>query len=165
MRSPKALVCGLALLGFTPFSAGAGPRRVTVRPARSAPVWFYRAPAHRGHSIRGKYLGGVAIREGWRIEPRYLPAGLPRLRTPEDPAVVDARVVDFLRQRIDEGSVDARYDLAVRHLEGRGVEQSQPAALTLLRQAAARGHRPAATLLRTLAGAYPELPNGTDVGS
>lgn len=63
-----------------------------------------------------------------------------RKRPKEDPAVVDARVVQFLKERIADGSVDARYDLGVRYLEGRGVEKDQATARRLLTEAAERGH-------------------------
>jgi TPR repeat protein len=82
-----------------------------------------------------------------------------RARPKEDPAVIDARVVDFLKERISKGSIDARYDLAVRHIEGRGVPKDAIAAGKLLAEAAEKGHEPSRRLLKEL-GADPPRPSG-----
>lgn len=52
----------------------------------------------------------------------------------------EARVVAFLEQRIADGSIDARYDLGLRKLQGRGVETNSVAGRKLITEAAQLGH-------------------------
>jgi TPR repeat protein len=81
-----------------------------------------------------------------------------RARPKEDPAKVDKRVAEFLQERINHGSVDARYDLAKRYLDGRGVEIDENRARTLLNEAAAQGHADAGKLLAQLDAPRVEAP-------
>lgn len=60
---------------------------------------------------------------------------------------VDERVVKFLRQRMEDGSVDAPYELAQRHESGKGVPVDPTEARRLYGVAAARGNRDAARWL------------------
>ena len=71
-------------------------------------------------------------------------------RPKEDPKVVEARVVKFLQERVEQGSLDARYDLAERHLQGQGVTQDQARAMRLLQEASVEGHEPSKRLLKQL---------------
>lgn len=71
-------------------------------------------------------------------------------RPKEDPSAIDARTVKFLQERIEQGSLDARYDLAQRHLEGRGVKQDRAEACRLLQEAAEQDHEPSKKLLKQL---------------
>ena len=59
----------------------------------------------------------------------------------------EARVVAFLEQRIADGSIDARYDLGLRKLTGRGVETNSVAGRQLMTEAAALGHSEASQWL------------------
>lgn len=55
-------------------------------------------------------------------------------------ADADKRVVDFLQQRVKDGSADAAYDLGVRNLEGRGVKADAKEGRRLVELAAERGN-------------------------
>lgn len=70
---------------------------------------------------------------------------------------VDARVVTFLRERMADGSADAAYDLAVRHLSAKGVEKSPDEARRLMLRASERGNEEAAKWLKTNAAAAKEI--------
>ena len=52
----------------------------------------------------------------------------------------EARVVAFLEERIANGSIDARYDLGLRKIQGRGVETNSVAGRKLITEAAQLGH-------------------------
>ena len=62
---------------------------------------------------------------------------------------VDERVVRFLRERIQNGSADAAYDLGVRYQKGQGVEANSREARNMFVLAAARGNEDAARWLST----------------
>lgn len=62
---------------------------------------------------------------------------------------VDERVVRFLRERIQNGSADAAYDLGVRYQKGQGVEANSKEARNLFLLAASRGNEDAARWLST----------------
>lgn len=59
----------------------------------------------------------------------------------------EARVVAFLEERIANGSIDARYDLGLRKLTGRGVETNIVAGRQLIAEAASLGHSEASQWL------------------
>lgn len=59
----------------------------------------------------------------------------------------DARVVDFLKQRVEDGSADAAFDLAKRYEEGKGVDADPKEARKLYTLAAERGNTEAKTWL------------------
>ncbi len=59
----------------------------------------------------------------------------------------EARVVAFLEQRIADGSIDARYDLGLRKLHGRGVQTNSVAGRQLMTEAANLGHSEASQWL------------------
>lgn len=65
-------------------------------------------------------------------------------------AAAEAKVVDFLKRRADQGSASAQYDLALRYLEGRGVEENREQAATLLDAAAKQGHADAVRKLKAV---------------
>lgn len=52
----------------------------------------------------------------------------------------DAKTVQMLKTRVQAGSVYAQYELALRHLEGKGVPRDDSEALRLLRLSAAGGN-------------------------
>jgi TPR repeat protein len=52
----------------------------------------------------------------------------------------DARVVEFLKQRVEDGSADAAFDLAKRYDEGKGVTADPKEARKLYTLAAERGN-------------------------
>lgn len=58
-------------------------------------------------------------------------------------ADADRRAVSSLLMRIDSGSIAAKYSLAVRYLEGNGVELDKAKAITMLKECAAEDHRAA----------------------
>lgn len=62
-------------------------------------------------------------------------------------AAVDERVVAFLKQRIEDGSADAAFDLAKRMEEGNGVPADPVEARRLYSLAAERGNEEAAAWL------------------
>lgn len=64
------------------------------------------------------------------------------LRT-EKQAALDAKTAAFYRKRADSGDAVAQYELARRHLSGKGVEQDEKEAVRLLKLAAAQGYKPA----------------------
>lgn len=55
-------------------------------------------------------------------------------------AGADARVVEFLKQRVEDGSADAAFDLAKRYDEGKGVTADPKEARKLYTLAAERGN-------------------------
>ena len=69
---------------------------------------------------------------------------------------VDSRVVDFLKQRVEEGSVDAPVDLAKRYEEGKGVEADPVEARRLYTLGAERGNEEAKVWLEN--NPAPEKP-------
>lgn len=73
-----------------------------------------------------------------------------RARPKEDPAKVDKRVVEFLKDRVEHGSIEARCDLGKRYLTGRGVDQDETKARQLLQEAAAQGNKESARILAEL---------------
>lgn len=62
---------------------------------------------------------------------------------------VDERIVKFLRERIENGSADAAYDLGVRYQTGRGVNPDPKEAKKLFGLAASRGNQDAVRWLTT----------------
>jgi len=60
---------------------------------------------------------------------------------------VEDRVVAFLKQRIEDGSADAAFDLAKRHEEGKGVPADPEEARRLYTLSAERGNEEAKTWL------------------
>lgn len=66
---------------------------------------------------------------------------------------VDARVVGFLNQRIQDGSADAAFDLGVRYLKGQGVSANTNEAARLFKLAADRGNTEALKWISTNAPA------------
>ncbi len=52
----------------------------------------------------------------------------------------DQRVVDFLKQRVEDGSAGAAFDLAKRYEEGKGVEEDATEARRLYKLSAERGN-------------------------
>lgn len=69
---------------------------------------------------------------------------------------VDSRVVSFLKQRIEDGSVDAPVDLAKRYEEGKGVEADPVEARRLYALGAERGNEEAKVWLEN--NPAPEKP-------
>ncbi len=69
---------------------------------------------------------------------------------------VDNRVVSFLKQRIEDGSVDAPVDLAKRYEEGKGVEADPVEARRLYTLGAERGNEEAKLWLEN--NPEPEKP-------
>ena len=69
---------------------------------------------------------------------------------------VDSRVVSFLKQRIEDGSVDAPVDLAKRYEEGKGVEEDPVEARRLYTLGAERGNEEAKVWLEN--NPAPEKP-------
>jgi len=69
---------------------------------------------------------------------------------------VDSRVVTFLKQRVEEGSVDAPVDLAKRYEEGKGVEADPVEARRLYTLGAERGNEEAKLWLEN--NPEPEKP-------
>jgi|GEM_PF-2810018 len=67
-------------------------------------------------------------------------------------AAADQRAVAFQFSRAGAGCPQAQYDLALRHLSGRGVPVDECAAMSWLDQAARAGHRPAQALAETFVG-------------
>ncbi len=55
-------------------------------------------------------------------------------------AEADKRIVEFLQQRVKDGSADAAYDLGTRHIDGRGVKPDATEARRLIELAAQRGN-------------------------
>jgi TPR repeat protein len=66
----------------------------------------------------------------------------------QEAAEADKRVVDFLKQRIADGSPSAPFDLAKRHEEGRGVPEDPVEARRLMELAASRDNSEAKQWLR-----------------
>lgn len=52
----------------------------------------------------------------------------------------DQRVVDFLKQRVEDGSAGAAFDLAKRYEDGKGVEEDATEARRLYKLSAERGN-------------------------
>ncbi|MEN9674765.1 MAG: hypothetical protein RIS76_661 [Verrucomicrobiota bacterium] len=69
---------------------------------------------------------------------------------------VDSRVITFLKQRVEEGSVDAPVDLAKRYEEGKGVEADPVEARRLYTLGAERGNEEAKVWLEN--NPAPEKP-------
>lgn len=65
-------------------------------------------------------------------------AAAERKRKEQETNETEKRVVDFLKQRVEEGSPSAAYDLAKRHEEGRGVPVNPTEARRLMELAAQR---------------------------
>lgn len=159
MKLWKCSVFCLALSASLP--ASAGWRYRTPPQPKPAPQPAPRQPTAAEQAAYAKYLESMARMNSEAMaqnaaDARAVQAAYARRK--EDPAVVDARVVKFLQERIDNGSVDARYDMARRRLEGQGVEKDRDVAVRLLGEAAAQGHEPSKRLLKEL-GSSPE-PGG-----
>ena len=56
---------------------------------------------------------------------------------------VNANAVEFLKKRVDQGSISAAYKLGIRYLEGDGVETNKAEAIRLLTLAANQGDKKA----------------------
>lgn len=69
---------------------------------------------------------------------------------------VDSRVISFLKQRVEDGSVDAPVDLAKRYEEGKGVEADPVEARRLYTLGAERGNEEAKLWLEN--NPAPEKP-------
>jgi TPR repeat protein len=67
-------------------------------------------------------------------------AALSAQRNKAAQAGADARVVEFLKQRVEDGSADAAFDLAKRYDEGKGVTADPKEARKLYTLAAERGN-------------------------
>jgi TPR repeat protein len=78
---------------------------------------------------------------------------------------VEARVILFLQERIENGSADAAYDLAVRHTKGLGVDKNPEQALILFRLAAERGNSDAQSWLATNLVAKPSATNAVPLAA
>lgn len=66
-------------------------------------------------------------------------AAAAKQRKEQAAAEADKRVVEFLQQRVKDGSADAAYDLGTRHIDGRGVKPDPAEARRLIELAAQRG--------------------------
>lgn len=62
----------------------------------------------------------------------------------------DRRAIASLKMRIDDGSIAAKYSLAIRYLEGNGVTKDEAKAITMLKECAAEDHRMAKKKLADL---------------
>lgn len=58
-------------------------------------------------------------------------------------AAADAKAVASYRKRADAGDAESQYELALRHLSGKGVAKDEKEAARLLKLAAAQGHKAA----------------------
>lgn len=74
-------------------------------------------------------------------------AAAERKRKEQEANETEKRVVDFLKQRVEQGSPSAAYDLAKRHEEGRGVAKDPVEARRLMELAAKRDNSDAKTWL------------------
>lgn len=63
---------------------------------------------------------------------------------------LDARTVNFLRERVKKGFASAQFRLGLRYLEGDGVPRNRDEGLRLLRAAAAQGYRDAKSRLKEM---------------
>ncbi len=79
-------------------------------------------------------------------------AALAEKRNKAAQAEKDQKVVDFLKQRIEDGSADAAFDLAKRYEDGKGVKEDPKEARRLYSLAAERGNTEAKTWIE----AHPE---------
>jgi len=79
-------------------------------------------------------------------------AALAQKRNQQSQVGVDQRVVDFLKQRIEDGSADAAFDLAKRYEEGKGVVADPKESRRLYVLAGERGNEEAKAWLE----AHPE---------
>lgn len=65
-------------------------------------------------------------------------------------AAADSRAIATLKRQIESGSVTAKYGLAVRYLEGSGLEKDEAKAITMLKECAAEDHALAKKKLKDL---------------
>lgn len=79
-----------------------------------------------------------------------LPLPLPPKLSDAEIADIDARTVAWLQKRAEAGSATAQYDLAIRYLEGKGVEKDFQKAVVLLQKAAQQEHSQAKKKLAEL---------------
>lgn len=84
-----------------------------------------------------------------------------RQKVAKKQAETDAKTSAFLRQRVQGGSVEAAYDLAVRLIEGKGVERDLEEARTLMVKASKKGHVEASKWLATNAVVTVEVGKET----
>jgi TPR repeat protein len=75
-------------------------------------------------------------------------AAAAKKRDEQAAAEADKRVVEFLKQRVKDGSADAAYDLGVRYRDGRGVAADAKESRRLLELAAERGNSDAKQWLK-----------------
>ncbi len=75
----------------------------------------------------------------------------------EQESETDKRIVESLKSRVADGSADAAYDLAQRHLTGKSVPKDEAEARHLMALSAARGNEDAKIWLQTHAET-PGLP-------
>lgn len=80
-----------------------------------------------------------------RVPPPIVPAA-----TPEQKDAAEKKLIEWQKQRAQSGSDNAQYELGVRYLTGKGVEQNDAEAKKWLQKAAAQGHSQAKRKLEEL---------------
>ena len=137
------------------------------------------APAQSIGRIRQSINNATGGAAGAPVKPQYPTPAAPTL-TPEQAAAVkaaqlkrqqeaaaaaDAKVVPFLKERVEGGSADAACDLAKRYETGKGVAADAKEARRLYQLGADRGSEEAKTWLKehpaTVAPAAPTKPAPT----
>ena len=68
----------------------------------------------------------------------------------EEDRKADIRAIGILKMRIEKGSVAAKYSLAIRYIDGNGVEVDKELGLEMLKECAAEDHAMAKKKLRDL---------------
>lgn len=91
-------------------------------------------------------------------------AAADRKRKEQEANETEKRVVDFLKQRVEEGSPSAAFDLAKRHEEGRGVPKDPVEARRLMELAAKRDNSDAKTWLAEHPAPPPAKPTAKSEG-
>ena len=136
MRCPKSLILVATLVALPHADAARYPVRarhqvqtrvVTKTVAVPTPVPVV-DPATSRASVQAQHEAAVNV------------AAQQEKMNRENSVGADKRVVDHLRQRTEDGSADAPYDLAKRHEEGLGVAKDPAEADRLYRLSAERGN-------------------------
>jgi TPR repeat protein len=154
-RMKRAILLAAGVLSALPTHAGW--HYVHHRHVTPAPVVVVQPPTPppvdpRAYSAYLEYLQRTSAEAEARRQAQIRAiVAAQNARPKEDPVALDARTVKFLQERVEQGSLDARYDLAQRHLEGRGVTQNRAEACRLLQEAAEQDHEPSKKLLKQLA--------------
>lgn len=73
----------------------------------------------------------------------------------------DVKQFEFYKRRAEEGSDHAQYELGVRYLSGKGVDQNQKLGREWLEKAAKQGHKEATTKLAQLGPEQKAAPDAT----